>query len=240
MREIKTFRVLRPMFFTLLLVSLLTAGSESQVKIGLEVLLEKQLDLIRGKKLGIIANHTSLDAEGNHIVDLLIPHSRVTAIFGPEHGFRGDVEDAASIKDGKYRGIPIYSLYGEFLSPTPKMLEDVEVLVYDIQDVGVKFYTFMSNLFLSMAAAKRDHLPVIVLDRPNPINAEIFAGAVTNPAFSSFVGVIPLPTRYGMTVGELAGLFNQESYSGFLLDIDLTVVKMSGYKRGMWFDETGF
>ena len=228
------------MLFPVLLLSLLSADIESQVKIGLEVLVEKQLDLIKGKKIGIIANHTSLDSNGNHIVDLLIPHARVTAIFGPEHGFRGDVEDAASIKDGKYQGIPIYSLYGEYLAPTPKMLEDVEVLVYDIQDVGVKFYTFMSNLFLAMAAAKRDGLSVIVLDRPNPINAEIFAGAITNPAFSSFVGVIPLPIRYGMTVGELARLFNQESYAGFSLDLDLTLVKMSGYERGMWFDETGF
>jgi len=223
-----------------LVAPLLSANPETRVKIGLEVLLEQHLDLLKGKRLGIIANHTSLDAEGNHIVDLLRVHSEIAAIYGPEHGFKGNVEDAASIRDGNYQGIPIYSLYGDYLSPTPKMLEGVDVLVYDIQDVGVKFYTFMSNLFLSMAAAKRTDIPVIVLDRPNPINAEIVAGAITNPAFASFVGVIPLPIRYGMTVGELAQLFNQESYGGFFLNLDLTVIKMAGYKRDMWFDQTGF
>jgi uncharacterized protein YbbC (DUF1343 family) len=216
------------------------AKTDTQVSIGLEVLLNEHANLLKGKKVGIIANHTSLDAEGNHIVDLLRPHTQIAAILAPEHGFLGDVEDAASIQDGSYQGIPIFSVYGDYLSPTPKMLKDVDLLIYDIQDVGVKFYTFMSNLFLAMAAAKRADIPVIVLDRPNPINAKLVAGAITNPAFSSFVGVIPLPIRYGMTVGELAMLFNQESYGGFFLDIDLTVIKMSGYRRGMWFDETGF
>jgi uncharacterized protein YbbC (DUF1343 family) len=232
--------LLKGILIPFLAMTMFSSSLEAQVKIGLEVLLEDQLDLIKGKKLGIIANHTSLDAAGKHIVDLLRPHTRVTAILGPEHGFRGNVEDAAAIRDGSYHGIPIYSLYGDFLSPTPKMLTDVDVLIYDIQDVGVKFYTYMSNLFLAMAAAKREGIPVIVLDRPNPINADIIAGAITNPAFSSFVGVIPLPIRYGMTVGELARLFNRESYGGFFLDIDLTVIKMAGYKRSMWFDETGF
>jgi uncharacterized protein YbbC (DUF1343 family) len=173
-------------------------------------------------------------------VDLLSEHAQiVTVLFGPEHGFMGNVEDAAAIGDSVYRDIQLYSLYGEFLSPTPKMLEDVDVLVYDIQDVGVKFYTFISNLFLAMHAAKRDTIPVIVLDRPNPITAKIVSGAITNPAFSSFVGVLPLPIRYGMTVGEMAELFNNESYGGFSLGIDLTVVPMTGYKRDMWYDETG-
>lgn len=242
MRETKTrhHRFIIRLLIPFLVAPLLSADPETHVKIGLEVLLEQHLDLLKNKRLGIIANHTSLDAEGNHIVDLLRVHSEITAIYGPEHGFKGTVEDAAAIRDGNYHGIPIYSLYGDYLSPTPKMLEGVDVLVYDIQDVGVKFYTFMSNLFLSMAAAKRANIPVIVLDRPNPINAEIVAGAITNPAFSSFVGVIPLPIRYGMTVGELAQLFNQESYGGFFLNIDLTVIKMAGYKRDMWFDQTGF
>jgi uncharacterized protein YbbC (DUF1343 family) len=151
----------------------------------------------------------------------------------------GDVEDAASIGDSVYKNIQLYSLYGEFLSPTPRMLKDVDVLVYDIQDVGVKFYTFISNLFLAMHAAKRDSIPIIVLDRPNPINAKIVSGAITNPAFSSFVGVIPIPIRYGMTVGEIAELFNGESYGGFSLGVDLTVIPMTAYKRDMWYDQTG-
>ncbi len=211
-----------------------------QVKTGLENLLENHLALIQGKRLGVLANQTSMDAKGRHIVELLSQHSQiVTVLFGPEHGFMGNVEDAASISDSIYKDIQLYSLYGEFLAPTSGMLKDVDVLVYDIQDVGVKFYTFISNLFLAMHAAKRENIPIIVLDRPNPINAEIVNGAITNPAFSSFVGVFPLPIRYGMTVGEIAELFNNETYGGFSLGIDLTVIPMTGYKRDMWYDETG-
>jgi uncharacterized protein YbbC (DUF1343 family) len=211
-----------------------------QVKTGLENLLENHLDLVRGKRIGLLTNQTAVDSEGRHIVDLLSAHAQIVAVlFGPEHGFMGDVEDAASIGDSAYKNIQLYSLYGEFLSPTPRMLRDVDVLVYDIQDVGVKFYTFISNLFLAMHAAKRDNIPIIVLDRPNPINAKIVSGAITNPAFSSFVGVLPLPIRYGMTVGEIAELFNNESYGGFSLGVDLTVIPMTGYKRDMWYDQTG-
>jgi uncharacterized protein YbbC (DUF1343 family) len=211
-----------------------------QVKIGLENLLENHLDLIQGKRLGLLVNQTSVDSRGRHIVELLSKHAQiVTVLFGPEHGFMGDVEDAVKIGDTIYRNIQLYSLYGEFLAPTPKMLKDVDVLVYDIQDVGVKFYTFISNLFLAMHAAKRDNIPVVVCDRPNPVNAKIVNGAITNPAFSSFVGVLPMPIRYGMTVGEIAELFNGESYGGFSLDIELAVIPMIGYKRNMWYDETG-
>jgi uncharacterized protein YbbC (DUF1343 family) len=221
-------------------LALSCGAAGAQVRVGLEILTADHLDLIRGKRIGIIANHTSLDAEGRHIVDLLSRHARVTAVFGPEHGFLGDVEDAADIREQRYKDITVYSLYGEFLSPTPGMLGDVDVLVYDIQDVGVKFYTFISSLFLSLKAAARAGIPVIVCDRPDPVNAERVEGAVTNPAFSSYVGVIPLPIRYGMTVGELAGLFNSESYGGFHIGADLTVIPMRGYRRSMWFDETGF
>ncbi len=211
-----------------------------QVKIGLENLLENHLDLIQGKKLGVLANQTSVDSKGRHIVELLSEHSQiVTVLFGPEHGFMGNVEDGALVGDVVYGDIRLYSLYDEYLTPTPRMLKDVDVLVYDIQDVGVKFYTFISNLFLAMHAARRDSIPILVLDRPNPINAEIVGGAITNPAFSSFVGVVPLPIRYGMTVGEIAELFNNETYGGFSLGIDLTVIPMTGYKRNMWHDDTG-
>ena len=230
------FLILPLLLFSITFTSI---AATPQVKTGLENLLENHLDLIQGKKLGLLANQTSVDSKGRHIVDLLSEHAQiVTVLFGPEHGFMGDVEDAVSIDDSVYNNIQLYSLYGEFLSPTPKMLKDVDVLVYDIQDVGVKFYTYISNLFLAMHAAKRENIPIIVLDRPNPINARIVSGAITNPAFSSFVGVIPLPIRYGMTVGEIAALFNSESYGGFSLNIDLTVIPMTDYKRHMWYDET--
>lgn len=214
--------------------------TQDKFKIGLENLLENHLDLIQGKKLGIIANQTSLDAKGRHIVNLLSEHAEITTLFGPEHGFYGNIEDGAAIDDSIYTKIKLYSLYGDYRTPTQDMLNDVDVLIYDIQDVGVKFYTFVSNLFLAMKAAKEQSIPVIVLDRPNPITAARVEGAITNPVYSSFVGVMPLPMRYGMTVGELADLFNGESYGGFAINTDLTVIEMTGYTRDMWYDETDF
>ena len=215
-------------------------NSQDKFKIGLENLVEDHLDLIQGRKLGIIANQTSLDAEGTHIVSLLSKHAEITTLFGPEHGFYGNIEDGAVIDDSVHTKIKLYSLYGDYRTPTQDMLKDVDVLIYDIQDVGVKFYTFVSNLFLAMKAAKERAIPVIVLDRPNPITAARVEGAITNPVFSSFVGVMPLPMRYGMTVGELADLFNGEAYGGFAINVDLTVIEMTGYTRDMWFNETLF
>ncbi|MCJ7580700.1 MAG: DUF1343 domain-containing protein [Candidatus Aminicenantes bacterium] len=226
--------------FFLFFTACTPSSSQDEFKIGLENLLENHLDLIQGKKIGIIANQTSLDAEGQHIVNLLSEYAEITTLFGPEHGFYGNIEDGAAIDDSVFTEIKLYSLYGEYLTPTQDMLKDVEVLVYDIQDVGVKFYTFISNLFLAMTAAKQQNIPIIVLDRPNPITAARVEGAITNPVYSSFVGVMPLPIRYGMTVGELADLFNGESYGGFAINADLTVIEMTGYTRDMWYDETGF
>jgi uncharacterized protein YbbC (DUF1343 family) len=235
------FQSWRAMIFVKAGVMLLTTGTlQAQVRVGVEILIGERLELIREKRLGIIANQTSLDGQGRHIVDLLARHARITAVFAPEHGFRGDVEDAVSIRDEVHKDIQVHSLYGEFLAPTPGMLRDVDVLIYDIQDVGVKFYTFVSTLFLAMKAAADAGIPVIVCDRPNPIDGSRLEGAVTYPAYASFVGVIPLPIRYGMTIGELARLFNQESFAGFRIQADLTVIPMTGYRRGMWYDETGF
>ena len=232
----KTFLIIPLIFFS----TCQFQDTQIQFKIGLENLLENHLDLIEGKKLGIIANQTSLDAQGRHIVNLVSEHAQITTLFGPEHGFYGNIEDGAAIDDSIHTQIKLYSLYGEYLTPTQDMLKDVDVLLYDIQDVGVKFYTFVSNLFLAMTAARQQDIPIIVLDRPNPITASRIEGAITLPVYSSFVGVMPLPIRYGMTVGELADLFNGESYGGFAINADLTVVEMTGYKRNMWYDETDF
>jgi uncharacterized protein YbbC (DUF1343 family) len=212
----------------------------AEIKVGLENLLENHLDLIKGKRLGIVANHTSLDCQGRHVVDLLSSFTRVTAVFAPEHGFYGNVENGASIEHRQYKNSRIYSLYGQYQAPTASMLSSVDILIYDIQDVGVKYYTYISTLFLCLKAAARAGIPVIVLDRPNPITASRVEGAVTSPAFSSLVGVIPLPVRYGMTIGELAKLFNGETFGGFSLDAELTIIPMRGYQRHMWYDETGF
>jgi uncharacterized protein YbbC (DUF1343 family) len=241
MEKAQTARKITLVIALVLTVVCSPTRSGDRVKVGLEVLLEKHLDLLQGKRIGIIANQTSLDAEGKHIVELLSVQNQIVALFGPEHGFMGKTEDTASIQQNNiYKDIKLYSLYGDYLTPTPSMLKDVDVLIYDIQDVGVKFYTYISNLFLAMTAAKAQNIPVIVLDRPNPVNATRVEGAITVPVYSSFVGVMPLPIRYGMTVGELADLFNNEPYGGFFLGIDLTVIDMEGYDRNMWYDETGF
>ncbi len=216
-----------------------TISIEEKVVTGLENLLLNHLDLFKGKRLGVIANQTSIGANGEHIIDLLSKHAKVMAAFGPEHGIKGNIDGGVSTKDRVESGLKIYSIYGSFRAPTPEMLKGLDVLVYDIQDVGVKFYTFISNLFLTMHAAKREGLPIIVLDRPNPIRADRVEGAVTIPPNNSFVGAAPLPARYGMTVGEIAEMFNDESYLGYALNCDLTVIQMKNYNRSMWYDETG-
>jgi uncharacterized protein YbbC (DUF1343 family) len=214
-------------------------SAQGKVVTGLENLLRNHLNLIEGKRLGVIANQTSVDSNGEHIIDLLSKHAKVAAAFGPEHGIKGDNDDAIEIQDTIESGLRIYSIYGSFRAPTPEMLRDIDVLIYDVQDVGVKFYTYISSLFLAMGAAKRDGIPVIVLDRPNPIRADRVEGPITTPPHHSFVGVAPLPTRYGMTVGEIAEMFNNEDYLGFSLNCNLTVIKMKNYSRDMWYDETG-
>lgn len=232
------------LFMAFLIMNLIFVGSsdvfaETRVILGLERLVDEKIDLIKNKRIGIIANHTSVDSEGRSIVTVLSQHAKITALFGPEHGFTGDNSAGASIEQTDIKGIPIYSLYGNTRVPTHEMLSNVDVLIYDMQDVGVKFYTYISTMFLALGAAEREGIPIIVLDRPNPIGAVRVEGAITNPAYTSFVGVMPLPIRYGMTVGELAKLMNQESYAGFSLNADLTVIPMKNYSRAMNYDQTG-
>ncbi len=216
-----------------------TRDSKAQVTIGLENLIDNDSNDLKNKDIGIVANHTSVDKNGDSIVKLLSEISNVKAVFSPEHGFEGNLGAGETVGNQINESLKIFSLYGSFRTPTRTMLEDIDLLVYDIQDVGVKFYTYISTLFLAMRAAKRDAIPIYVLDRPNPINANRVEGAVTSPVHTSFVGAAPLITRYGMTVGELARMFNEESYLGFSLQADLHVIEMEGYRRSMWFDETG-
>lgn len=207
-------------------------------RLGVEVLLQDKLDLIKGKRVGLITNPTGVDQDLNSIVDLLYNNSNVklTALYGPEHGVRGDAQAGQYVE--KYidekTGIPVYSLYGATKKPTPEMLSDVDVLLFDIQDVGTRYYTYIYTMALAMEAAKENNIPFIVLDRPNPISGTKVEGPVLEDKYSSFVGEYPIPVRHGMTVGELAKLFNKE----FRIDADLTVVKMDGWKRNMYYDDT--
>src|SRR5690625_3902019 len=208
------------------------------LKLGVEVLLDEQMDLLDGKRVGLITNPTGVDQELNHIVDVLHndPEVDLTTLYGPEHGVRGDAQAGEYVEFyiDEITGLPVYSLYGETRKPTPEMLEDVDVLIFDIQDVGARFYTYIYTMAYAMEAAQENELEFVVLDRPNPISGYDVEGPVLDPEYASFVGNYPIPLRHAMTVGELALFFNEE----FDINADMTVVEMTGWERGMYYDDT--
>jgi uncharacterized protein YbbC (DUF1343 family)/CubicO group peptidase (beta-lactamase class C family) len=207
------------------------------VRSGLDMLAADQFAPLAGKRIGLVTNHSGLDARGRHIVELLqqTPHVKLVALFSPEHGLYGNVDaKVASGIDGK-TGLPVYSLYGKTLRPTPEMLQGLDALVFDIQDAGVRFYTYITTLAYTMEAAAAAGIDFYVLDRPDPIDASMVQGPMLDRELRSFTAYFPLPIRYGMTPGELALLFNNENHIG----AKLYVIKMAGYQRTSWFDETG-
>lgn len=215
-------------------------GQEEQqqpFKLGVETLLEDQIDLIRGKRVGLITNPTGVDRELNSIVDLLYNHPEVNlkALYGPEHGVRGTAQAGAYVESyiDEMTGLPVYSLYGKTRKPTPEMLQNIDVLLFDIQDVGTRFYTYIYTMAYAMEAAKENNIKFIVLDRPNPLGGTKVEGPVLEKGYESFIGMYAIPLRHGMTVGELALLFNQQ----FQIGSDLTVVKMKGWDRNSYYDE---
>jgi len=213
--------------------------TRKQVKLGVEKLLEAQSHLVRGAKVGLICNQASVDHNYRHAADLLHEHPEVDlrALFGPQHGIRGDVQDnmiETAHGIDPQTGLPIHSLYSETREPTEQMLQDLDVLVFDMQDVGCRIYTFAYTMANSMIAARRFGKKVIVCDRPNPITGEQVAGNVLEPEQASFVGQFAIPTRHAMTLGELANLFNQH----FGIGCDLEIVKMDGWERTDWQDQT--
>jgi len=236
-------------FLYLLLGFIITQNSACQltppvntVKSGLDILSEQNFEQFTGKSVGIICNHTACDKTGKHIVDLFHDSGgcRVTAIFGPEHGFRGLHADGRTIHNetDPKTGAMIYSLYGKIKQPTTEMLENIDILVYDIQDVGARFYTYISTMSLAMESAAKHGIPFVVLDRPNPIRGDMTEGPVLDINFQSFVGPHPIPIRYGLTIGELAMWINGEIFSKNDLTVDLTVIKTEGWRRSFWYDQT--
>jgi uncharacterized protein YbbC (DUF1343 family) len=213
----------------------------SQVKPGVEVLVAKHLDLIQGKRVGLITNPTGVTSDLTSTIDVLhgLPQVKLAALFGPEHGVRGDVFAGEKIGHSVDRktGVPIYSLYagGPLSPPTPEMLKDIDVLIYDIQDIGSRAYTYIYTLALAMQGAAKAGIPVVVLDRPNPLGGNLIEGPVLDEKFKSAIGLYPIPYIYGLTVGELAKFFNEE----FGIGADLKVVPMEGWHRGMIFHDTG-
>lgn len=205
---------------------------------GVEVLLNEKVDLLKGKRVGLITNPTGVDQSLKSIVDSFYHHPDINlvAMFGPEHGVRGSEPAGGYVPfyiDEK-TGLPVYSLYGETKKPTPEMLKNIDVLVFDIQDVGARFYTYIYTMAYAMEAAKENNIPFIVLDRPNPLGGTKVEGPVLDSKYSSFVGMYPIALQHGMTVGELAKFFNKE----FNIGANLTVIQMKGWKRNMYYDET--
>lgn len=208
------------------------------VRTGLEALIEDGLPTLAGKRVGLVANHTAVDQRLRTAIDLLhaSSHLRLTALFGPEHGVRGDAQAGVPVENAtdQRTGLPVYSLYGRGQTPQPDMLRDLDALVFDIQDVGCRYATYISTLLHVQEAAAEAGLPVVVLDRPNPLGGQRVEGNLVEAGFTSFVGVHPIAIRHGLTVGELARLFATER--GWPAP---EVVPMRGWRREQWFDQTG-
>ncbi len=215
-----------------------------KLEVGADRLISDYFYLIKGKKIGLVTNESGMLSNGTALVDTLskMKDTKVTAIFGPEHGFRSNApagKHVGTVIDAK-TGIPVYSLYGKNFKPSAEMLKNVNVLVYDIQCVGARFYTFISTLYYVEQAAAEYHIPIIVLDRPNPINGIDVEGPVRQNNEASFVGIAPIPIRYGMTIGELAEYYAGEGLLGKNLKPELTVVKMNNWNRKFYLDHYSF
>lgn len=210
------------------------------MKPGLDVVFERYRGLVRGKRIGLIVNPASVNRTFHHASDLFLasPDCHLVALFGPQHGLSSTTQDNMIEWEGgrdERTGLPVYSLYGATRIPTEEMVRDVDVLVCDLPDVGTRVYTFAATMANCMIAARQYDKEMIVLDRPNPIGGVQVEGGLVEPGFESFVGMFPIPLRHGMTMGELALLFNE----AFGIGCRLSVVPMDGWQRQMWYDQTG-
>lgn len=210
---------------------------KANVKTGLAVFLERGLPEVAGMSVGLVTNYTGVDRSLHSTVERLHAdtHVRLQVLFGPEHGILGNAQDGAEVAASidQHTGLPVYSLYGETLRPTPEMLRGLDALIYDIQDVGARYYTYLTTLAYTQEAAARAGLPFVVFDRPNPITGRHTEGNLLDPRFASFVGVDAIPIRHGLTLGELARYFAQEH--GWPPPL---VVPLEGWRRSLWFDQT--
>jgi uncharacterized protein YbbC (DUF1343 family) len=218
-------------------ISQIVEASLGKVKSGIDVLVAEQFAPLAGLRVGLVTNHTGLDSTGQRTLDLLhdTPGVKLVAIFTPEHGLYGNIDAKVASGMEPTTNLPVYSLYGEVRRPTNEMLNGLDALVFDIQDAGVRFYTYVTTMAYAMEAAARKGLAFYVLDRPNPIGGALVQGPLLDAELRSFTGYFPLPIRHGMTVGELAAMFNAENKIG----AKLHVIKMHGYRRSDWYDETG-
>lgn len=215
----------------------------SQVQSGIDVLRASRFAQLQGKRVGLITNPTGIASDFRSTIDILASAKDVTlvALFGPEHGVRGDVPAGGYIESytDSVTGLPVYSLYGKTRKPTPEMLKGIDVLVYDIQDIGSRSYTYINTMAHAMEAAAENNLEFVVLDRPNPLSGNRVEGNVLDLKFRSFVGQYPVPYVYGMTCGEFATMLNEEGWLEGGKKCKLTVVKMKNWTRSMHWEETG-
>ncbi len=209
----------------------------ARIQVGIDVLEAEKFAPLRGKHVGLITNHTGVDYQGKTTMELLahVPGVQLVALFSPEHGIAGHSDDKVASSKDPSTGLPIYSLYGDHLRPTDEMLQGIDALVFDVQDAGVRFYTYTSTMGYCMEEAAKHNLEFFVLDRPNPINGEIVEGPMLDPEKTSFVAYYPLPVRYALTIGELAQFFNTENH----INAQLHVIPMKNWHRNYFFESTG-
>jgi uncharacterized protein YbbC (DUF1343 family) len=230
------------LIFLAVLVAAAPSHAFCAVKVGADVLHDCNYESLQGKRVGLITNHSAI-VDGLSLVDLMSASRtvRLAALFAPEHGLRGLKEDgvrfAGRVEEGT--GIPVYSLYGKVTKPTPEMLCGLDFLLFDIQSIGARFYTFISTMGFAMQAAAEAHIPFVVLDRPNPIGGDYISGPVLETDYRSFTGGYPVPVAHGLTVGELALMIKGERMLPGLEGLDLRVIRMEGWQRGMQWPETG-
>ena len=224
------------LFFVFVLFCISVSG-QKKIKQGIDLLVDKYSGMLEGKRIALITNHTGLNSELVSAIDILKRNFNLVKLFAPEHGVRGEYYSGEYVPSyiDEITGLTVHSLYGNTKKPSYDQIEDIDVLVYDIQDIGTRAYTYIYTMSYCMEAAAEYNKEFIVLDRPNPLSGNIIDGNVLEQEFSSFIGRYPIPYIYGLTVGELAELFNIE----FGINCNLKVIKMEGWKRNMFFEDTG-
>lgn len=239
------FKKMKSLTFIILALLLFTnlncqeVDKQEKLFFGDELLLKENLELLKDKQIGVVTNQSALLPNNVHLVDTLLSLGiNITALFSPEHGIRGEAIDGDNISSSidQKTGLPIFSLYGKTKKPTPEMLKKVDLILYDIQDIGARFYTYISTLYYLLQSSAENNIPVIVLDRPNPVSGKHIEGPLLKPGYKSFVGIAPIPVMHGMTVGELANYFVKENIINTKKEPEIKVIKMSGWHRGYFWN----
>lgn len=215
-----------------------TQKENGQLKTGADRLISEYSNLLINKKIGVVFNQTSRLPNGTHLLDTLSSLYNIVSVFSPEHGFKGNIEAGKKYFDGKKGSskINFYSLYGSVKKPTEKMLKGIDLLIYDLQDIGVRYYTYISTLFYTLEAATENNIPIIILDRPDPLNGYKIEGDILNKKFESFIGIAPIAVRYGMTAGELAKYFVGEGLIKNASHLNLKIIELKNWDRNKYYD----